>query len=527
MHLRQWNFVETTTSGQPVLRENEKDIYVEHAVGCYQGKSKILGRQKGRIYLTSQRIIYIDDERPTFNSVSLELDDISSVEYSSKFLRKSARLSIFLKDLSFDANDSPTGPMALENKTIWSCPICGSQNETLASLSSSNISSFACSNCGIVPDYNMIESSVAPPSSINTTPIEDHQSSNTEELECAACTYLNHPSLRNCEICGTRLPIENAEDGAPRLTDKRVKIELETKDGLTEGEPVFVQLSFRMSDGMLLSQTISKLLESQQREKTQKVYNKGVTLVNGRNVQPKRLEIFDLETKLNRIGIASLEKSQENQLINNDIILGNALSDLNNLMALASDIEKLYNTKQRTESQKKAPLLIVDREKFLTKDLFINEISRELHSFIMTEFQEQKKAEGVILVSLVDIYALYNKAMRIGSGLISPQELREACKKFDELGLSELQLTRINGRVLCISSGDSFGFIKKKILDIVNTTPGADLLELSQQLNDNNANSWTVGIIMEALNNCVNEGQLLVDEQITGVHYYVNFDWRI
>ncbi|CEP61595.1 ESCRT-II subunit protein VPS36 LALA0_S03e06458g [Lachancea lanzarotensis] len=515
MHLRQWHFVETTSSGQPVLRENEKDIYVEHQVGCYQGKSKILGRQKGRIYLTSQRIIYIDDEKPLMNSISLELDDVLQADYSSKFLRKSARLSIFLRDSKTDDLDNNSvGTKISEGKSTWICPICGHQNETPGHLTKENMHSFPCASCGIVPDFEMIADVI---SFHNVT--SSSESDKTAQIECPACTFLNRPSLRNCEICGTRLPSKHSGTSSDISIDQRVKISLETKDGLVKGEPIYIQLSFRLSDGILLSQTISELIEDRRRVKSQNVYNKGV--------QPREKNLLEIKSELGRAGIASLEKSQEDRLISNDIMLGNALSDLDSLMALASDIEKLYDTTGRSQFKKNIPLLTIDREKFLTKDLFINEISRELHSFILSEFQEQKEAEGVILISLVDTYALYNKAMRIGSGLVSPQELWEACKKLEELGLSDLQLTTINERVLCISSGDSFGFLKRKIWDIVTTSPGADLLELSRQLNKDNANSWTPGIIMEALNNCVKGGQLLIDEQITGVHYYANFDWRI
>ncbi|SCU97421.1 LAFA_0G11386g1_1 [Lachancea sp. 'fantastica'] len=511
MQLRQWHFVETSSSGQPVLRENEKDIYVEHQVGCYQGKSKILGRQKGRIYLTSQRIIYIDDEKPTLNSVSLELDDVLEVNYSSKFLRKSARLSIFLRDSKTDDQDVTASTKTSDGKSKWICPICADENEKLGHLTKDSIKLFPCASCGVVPDFEMITDSLTFQSATSSG------SETLAETACPACTFLNRPSLRNCEICGTRLPLEILSDSS---IDHRVKIELEAKDGLTKGEPAYVQLSFRLSDGLLLSQTISELIEDRRRVKSQTVYNKGVQTTSN-NV------FLEVKSDLGRVGIASLEKSQEDRLINNDIMLGNALSDLKSLMALASDIEKLYDRTGRSQSQKNTPVLTIDREKFLTKDLFINEISRELHSFILSEFREQKEAEGVLLISLVDTYALYNKAMRIGSGLVSPQELWEACGKLEELGLSDLRLTTINERILCISSGDAFGFLKRKIWDITTTFPGADLLEFSRQLNKENASSWTPGIIMEALNNCVDEGQLLIDEQITGVHYYANFDWRI
>lgn len=378
-------------------------------------------------------------------------------------------------------------------------------NESTGYPSSDGTSLIPCENCGITPDFDMIENSI--------TAVVD-TSAQPASIACSACTYLNPIALRNCEMCGNRLPVKEGALEMPSPPDKRVKIELESNDGLSEDSRIFVQLSFRMSDGVLFSQTISELLVTQERAKVEKVYNKGAKLLNGSDIKPSNFnKIFDSDSKLNRVGISSLEKSQENKLIHNDIMLNNALSDLSSLMALASDIERLYNNMDKPEQQKASPILTVDREKFLTKELFIEEISRELHGFIMTEFQEQKQKEGVILITLVDIYALYNKAMRIGSGLVSPQELREACEKFEKIGLTDLQLTRINGRVLCVSSGDSFGFIKQKILDITATAPGADLLQLSKTLNDSYANSWTVGIIMEALNNCVNEGKLAFDRR--------------
>lgn len=46
-----WHYVETTESGQPLLRESEKDILIDHNVGLYQGKERIRNRQNGRIFL--------------------------------------------------------------------------------------------------------------------------------------------------------------------------------------------------------------------------------------------------------------------------------------------------------------------------------------------------------------------------------------------------------------------------------------------------------------------------------------------
>lgn len=521
MYVRQWHYVETTPSGQPILRENEKDVYVEHSVGLYQGKSKVKAKQKGRAYLTSQRLIYIDDVSPTSDSVSLELDDISGVEYSSKFLKKSAKLIIFLKEQDNDSTCNVQEPKPI--KSQWICPICMMGNETNGEIDGSHLPLPACMNCGISPDYEMIKNSISTLQDNNDNKAPSDNSDNV----CPACTFINHSLMSNCEICGTRLPAALSNSGSQSFIDSRLKIELEGSDGLTEGEKCYIQLSFRKSDGVLLYQSMDKVLKEKEREKTLNVFNKGASSINGVEIERLKSDFTLVENKMSQVGIAGLEKTQENQLIRNDILMNNALSDLNNLMALASDIEKLYGAANKPEDKNKTPLLIIDREKFLNKSQFIDEIAREIYGFIMSEFKEQKEKDGVILITLVDIYALYNKSMRIGTGLISPQELREACEKFEKLGLNELRLIRINGRVLCISSGNSFEFVKTKIIEIVSFSPGADLLRLTQSLNENNSNSWTMGIIMEVLQNCVNEGDLLIDEQISGIHYYMNSDWKI
>lgn len=212
----------------------------------------------------------------------------------------------------------------------------------------------------------------------------------------------------------------------------------------------FVQLSFRKSDGVLFSQATEKALESILNEKNKHIFNQNVVSVNGIDVaetingRDHDNDVLFVETTLSRIGIASLEKSRENQLLNNDILFNNALTDLNKLMSLATSIERLYKNSNITmkktttnfqdesttnESKTKRPLLILDREKFLNKELFLDEIAREIYEFTLSEFRDlnnDNNNTNYMIVTLVDLYAMYNKSMRIGTGLISPIEMREA-----------------------------------------------------------------------------------------------------
>ncbi|AET38725.1 ESCRT-II subunit protein VPS36 Ecym_3231 [Eremothecium cymbalariae DBVPG len=522
MYLDYWHYAETTTSAQPILRENEKDIYVEQNVGLYHGKSKIITKQKGRCYLTSQRIIYIDDKAHSKESVCLELGDIKDLQYNSKFLKRSAKLVIFLKLEApvdkFDMGLHKAGNKAslISNKVTWTCPICMVTNETTGELKDPMP---RCINCGIAADYDMVASTVV---ATNT----DEQTAKLDQVNsCPACTFVNHPQINNCEICGTRLlksnVIQYADGGI--FKDSRMNIVLETNPGLKEGDTPFIQLSFRNSDGSLFFQAMCGVLEDLESEANKLLYNQKLVSINGVNIHPDIISVGD---NFNQIGITSLERIKEQQLLKNDILLNNALGDLNNLMALASDIERLYEG-AKGDNSKKDSILLIDRDKFLNKSTFLDEISREIHQLIMSEFKDQLKKQDGILINMVDLYALYNKSMRIGTGFVSPSEMREACERFTKLGLMDIRLVRINGRVLCVSSDNSFEFIKKNIVSIVEDAPGSDLLHLTQILNQTNSNNWAIGIIMEVLQNCITEGELLIDEQITGIHYYVNVNWRV
>lgn len=538
--MEHWNFIETNQSGQPILREGEKDILIDHNVGLYHGKSRILNRQNGRVFLTSQRIIYVDNANPTKFSIFLELDDIKCIEYQPKFLKRSPRLIAFLKDADVLYHASTLKQQEHESEvkltSTWECPICSFSNITDGKFDESLVETPTCVNCGVPADFNLTKDL------INITRIEPKKNNKTEleriskqeENICPVCTFINHLQIRNCEMCGTRLPKAKKIRNGSSSKIKVFQLLLENGTSHIDMKDVnFIQISFRKSDGLLFAEATEMTLgELSQKDD---VLNKDLVSVNG--VAVKKSTIQDLpyiETKLSRIGIASLEKSRETQLMQNDILFNNALSDLSSLMSLANDIENLYSQYRRIEknpikdkNNKKGPSLIVDRDKFYNKKVFIDEITRELFEFATLEFKDKEQREGCVMVSLVDFYAMYNKSMRIGVGFISPQELREACENFERLGLRGLKLTKINKRIMCLASDNALEIIKTKILQIVGRSPGCHLLQITGALNEHSQSNWTIGVITEILQNCVDSGSLVIDEQLSGVFYFVNSFWRI
>ncbi|CCH62146.1 hypothetical protein TBLA_0G02040 [Henningerozyma blattae CBS 6284] len=535
-----WNFIETSTSGQPILREAEKDILLDHNVGLYHGKSKILHRQNGRIFLTSQRIIYVDNNDPINNSLALELDDIGSIEYQSKFLKRSARMIVFFKDADVILHLSKLKRENSSKKDIlteWICPICMFANEYEGEFTEATITPPVCTNCGVPADYELSKSSIKISSISTSSKRLVKKSGGENDNICPACTFINHSELRNCEICGTRLPkAKKIRGNFNSRKNKKFQLLLENvSSGNTDLKEVnYAQFSFRNSDGILFSEATEMALDNLSKARNTEIFNKDLVSVNGMSIKsPVMKELPYIETKLSRTGISTLEQSRETQLARNDILLNNALSDLSNLMSFADDIEKLYSRYNKNDissskmNSKQVPSLIVDRDKFYNKNIFIEEIAREIYEFATSEFKDEQQREGCVMISLVDLYAMYNKAMRIGVGFVSPLEMREACESFERLGLTKLKLTKINQRILCLGSDNALEIIKTKIVQIIEQFPGSHLLQISKKLNEYSQSDWTIGVITEVLQNCIDSGILVVDEQLTGILYYKNLFWHI
>lgn len=93
----------------------------------------------------------------------------------------------------------------------WECEVCGNRNPPGLSPAAARI----CSLCGVprtsfpLPTASVLRehlSSSLPSSSsasLTATSLNDPKRSS---IACPACTFLNHPSLRSCEICSTALP---------------------------------------------------------------------------------------------------------------------------------------------------------------------------------------------------------------------------------------------------------------------------------------------------------------------------------
>lgn len=85
---------------------------------------------------------------------------------------------------------------------------------------------------------------------------------------------------------------------------------------------------------------------------------------------------------------------------------------------------------------------IVDNDSFqsyVTKDSagkrYIDELSKELESYLVKALE---KHGGVM--SIIDFYCMYNRAR--GTNLISPEDIREACERFNQNPQCKVELKK-------------------------------------------------------------------------------------
>ncbi|KAI0789278.1 EAP30/Vps36 family-domain-containing protein [Abortiporus biennis] len=239
--------VDGTIPVQALLYPDEDLLSSQEGVGIYDGTLKSPSHQNGTVHITTHRLFYIDLAHPRRNSFCLDLSHVSRTDYYAGLFTSSAKATLWLHPLSTQPRTNRTAEQlspALINSAIaeiWVCEVCSFKNST-AGLSPEVAK--VCSLCGVprslssatssaptpTPSAPIATKSVSLPSSYHhlssslpsssadllevgsasltpaeTTPATGELGPNGE-IPCPACTFLNHPSLPACEICGTALP---------------------------------------------------------------------------------------------------------------------------------------------------------------------------------------------------------------------------------------------------------------------------------------------------------------------------------
>ncbi|KAH6634831.1 EAP30/Vps36 family-domain-containing protein [Chaetomium sp. MPI-SDFR-AT-0129] len=607
--------IELTTALRPEYLTDEDLLFVQDNVGLYEGKFKLPSHQNGQIYLTSHRICYVDKAEPRKHSVALELKSVERFEFYGGFLKSSAKITLVPKPTkraslqarspglssspSRNRSSSPAvrhdGPPRLSeptstNTATWVCTICSFSNPVPSNFdpTTANIHTPlpSCLACGIKPTLThvlkaAISGATGRQSSSQTlqTPLPSRpgpasgqsllrpahdappRSSDPDaSFQCPRCTFLNHPSLLSCEICGGPLishdlPTDLARQTRPHAAspDPAVSLGLEN--------PESVKISFRGGGEKIFYERLKGSMTQrkwllQGAPPIPKVTHGGNGPQSSNDTAPPPPGSSS-QGRPKIAGIAGLEHHSQAVRKNNELMIGTAFEDLEALMASAKEIVALADTFARqvrgapgvSGASASENALLADSVHQLglvaTKDivgsssgaggsdsLYLSELARTLAEFLTDDRRGVLRKAGGIM-SLVDLWAVFNRA-RGGVELVSPADFEKAATLWEGLGLP-VRLRTFKSGVKVVQGRDRTDETTIKALlgwlkDLHEFPPekevpwdwhqfgrGVTARDVAERF------GWSIGVAEEELEMAEERGVLCREEGIEGLKFWENF----
>ncbi|KAK9431155.1 EAP30/Vps36 family-domain-containing protein [Lipomyces doorenjongii] len=571
-----WRQIDLTSARRPILLQNEVDIFVQDGVGLYDGRFKLDGYQNGRVYLTTHRVCYVDNIRSATHSVAIALSQVYRIQFSPGLLRSSPKISLYLLPSS-----SPSTPIALssprpispaiaalhiqsldlraslaavsrphspDSNTAfnWICPICSFSNAM--KVADSDGPPPPCLTCGIRPTVSVIEQAKEAIAGVNKAahlysahlPIGGVENENG--FACPRCTFVNHPSLLQCEMCGATLVSKNLP---PTLLDNAVKDLVvneryspsPTPPGVryNDDDIDYIKISFRTGGERIFLDKLKNVLQDRIWERrTRNIGTVGASQDRRSRTSTQRLP---------KLGIHGLEIQSVKECQRN-LELMHSLNDLDSLMQKAKEMVSLAETfamrlsnapgvpeEARTALLESSEALslsspIVMREMAGSGDeTFYAELARQLAEFLDNGVLVK---EGGIM-TLFDLYALYNRAR--GLSLISPKDFYRACSIFEKLRLPFRLRQFRTGVVVVQEAYYSDDAVNSMLIDWIKTTSRERGISLGVTAQDVNQRfGWSVTIALEELETAEVSGNLSRDSSVEGTRFYENlintFRWN-
>ncbi|TID23550.1 Vps36-domain-containing protein [Venturia nashicola] len=570
MLLRQ---IDLNTASQPLYLPDETVLFIQDAVGLYEGKYKIPQYQNGRAYLTSHRACYVgNDEDARRFAVAVDLKDVDRPELYAGFLKSSPKITLYSKaskqsplsirnspysaSPALNRQNSPSrqvAPAPVMNANVtWICPICTFANPVPSNFDPATANTHTnippCLSCGIKPPtIHVVKAALTAMSkrSSYSESVVPSRETRAETFSCPRCTFENYSELLICEVCGAslvtadkRLSLDRAGIGRPEspgpmlknldLNDDQIEsVKFSFRDG---GEKIF----FERLKGALVQR--KWLLQSAPPIPHPKSASNGASAAGS-----------EIESSNTSVGIARLEQRGQQLRQNNQMIIGNAFEDLAALMTSAKEVialaerfrgqaSRANGTSSETNaiiSQSASALGLTATKDTLGSDtLYISELSRNLAEFLTDDSRNLLKREGGIM-SLVDLWAVFNRA-RGGVELISPAEFTKAAEMWDKLKLP-VRLRRFKSGLLAVQGRDrtdekTIASLLAWLKNLHHDPPekevawdwqifgrGVTAQETAQEF------GWSVGVATEELEMAEEKGALCREQGLDGLRFWENW----
>ena len=374
------------------------------------------------------------------------------------------------------------------------------------------------------------------------------------KFQCPRCTFLNHPSLLTCELCGASLVSESkaavvlGEDlGRPESPGPT----LDRFNSGLNGNAECVKFSFRAGGEKIFYERLKGAMVQRKwlLQSAPPVPDSYQSSGSGQG------HIVDLDgvvrpqaARARTVGIAGLERQGLELRKKNEAVIGSAFEDLDALMASAKEIIALAESfaKKSGDGSTEANQLIAESAKALdmvtTKDmlgsssgaesLYLSEMSRNLAEYLTDDAKGVLRKEGGIM-SLVDLWAVFNRA-RGGVELISPMEFEKAARLWEKLKLP-IRLRQFKNGLLVVQQADrtddkTVAQLLTWLQELHHFPPSDDInwdyerfgrgitaQEAAQRF------GWSVGVASEELEMAEEKGALCREEGVEGLRFWENW----
>ena len=442
------------------------------------------------------------------------------------------------------------------------------------------------------PDHSSLSLDTASAATTDRATIAETQSTATSggantvdaeqeaSFQCPRCTFLNHPSLMACEMCGAPLvsrdlPAELAQSHQLRTESPGPVVAASFMGTSQPGSDAneCIKLSFRGGGEKIFHERLKNTITQRKwllhnappipgasgngGSNGGDLSHSSSTAGGAGNEEPRPRAV-------KTAGIAGLEKRGIDMRKKNEIVIGSAFEDLEALMASAKHIVALAEELARrtgtpspagglhgSSSSSDATLLSATSQLGLvtTKDivggggssgresLYLSELARNLAEFLTDDARGVLRRSGGIM-SLVDLWAVFNRA-RGGVELVSPQDMVKAAKLWESLRLPVRLRTFKRSGVLVVQGSDRTDEATVRTLlswlrDLRAVPPeergeprvpwdwqsfgrGVSAQETAERF------GWSIGVAEEELEMAEERGALCREEGIAGLRFWENF----
>ena len=376
-------------------------------------------------------------------------------------------------------------------------------------------------------------------------------------FQCPRCTFLNHPSLPNCELCGASLisvesrgqigdedAIQRPESPGPTIANQAFDL---------NDDPEYIKLSFRCGGDKIFHER----LKGAMLQRKWLLHNAPPVPRPDRplgrvpdhvQIQNGQLDGIPPLERSTVVGIAGLERRGLELRKNNEVVLNSAFEDLEALMASAKEVVALAEqfAKKAPESGSEAADALLESATALgmvtTKDmlgssagsetLYLSELSRNVAEYLTDDAKGILRKEGGIM-SLVDLWAVFNRA-RGGVELVSPMDFEKAARLWGRLNLP-VRLRQFKNGLLVVQRHDwtddkTIAQLLDWLQELHITSPSSEVLwnweafgrgvtaqEAAQRF------GWSVGVATEELEMAEENGALCREESVEGLRFWENW----